>query len=259
MVAVPKYSPSHPVRVVTSAALFDGHDAAINVMRRILQATGAEVIHLGHNRSASDVVDAAIQEDAQAIAVSSYQGGHNEYFRYMKDLLAERGASHIRIFGGGGGVIVPREIEALEDYGIEEGTLTVRGKKNKERLARVVGGVRAALEDWLVVINTEFASCGPTPVPRMLRSQTTIDCHFIEGERKMVRIPTHRTPTHPGEMLLEEFPIPLALTQRELAKAIHVPYQRINDLVNGRRGITPSTALRLAKYFEVSPPFWLNL
>ncbi|HCP46709.1 MAG TPA: methylmalonyl-CoA mutase [Deltaproteobacteria bacterium] len=120
MVAVPKYSPSHPVRVVTAAALFDGHDAAINVMRRILQATGAEVIHLGHNRAAAEVVDAAVEEDAQAIAVSSYQGGHNEYFRYMKDLLAQRGASHIRIFGGGGGVIVPREIEALEDYGIEK-------------------------------------------------------------------------------------------------------------------------------------------
>ena len=111
MVAVPKYSPVHPIRVVTAAALFDGHDAAINVMRRILQATGAEVIHLGHNRSAAEVVDAAVEEDAQAIAVSSYQGGHNEYFRYMKDLLVERGAPHIRIFGGGGGVIVPREIE----------------------------------------------------------------------------------------------------------------------------------------------------
>ena len=120
MVAVAKYSPTHPVRVVTAAALFDGHDAAINVMRRILQSTGAEVIHLGHNRSAAEVVDAAVEEDAQAIAVSSYQGGHNEYFRYMKDLLAERGASHIRIFGGGGGVIVPREIADLEEYGISK-------------------------------------------------------------------------------------------------------------------------------------------
>ena len=118
MVAITKYAPQHAVRVVTAAALFDGHDAAINVMRRILQATGAEVIHLGHNRSAADVVDAAVEEDAQAIAVSSYQGGHNEYFRYMQDLLAERGASHVRIFGGGGGVIVPQEIEQLQDYGI---------------------------------------------------------------------------------------------------------------------------------------------
>jgi len=118
MVAVPKYKPEHPVRVVTAASLFDGHDAAINVMRRILQATGAEVIHLGHNRSVAEVVGAAIAEDAQAIAVSSYQGGHNEYFRYMRQLLDEQGASHVRIFGGGGGVIVPREIEALHADGI---------------------------------------------------------------------------------------------------------------------------------------------
>ncbi len=112
------YRPRHKIRVVTAAALFDGHDAAINVMRRILQAHGAEVIHLGHNRGALEVVDAAIQEDAQAIAVSSYQGGHMEYFRYMYDLLREKGAPHITIWGGGGGVIVPREIEALHNYGI---------------------------------------------------------------------------------------------------------------------------------------------
>jgi len=106
------------IRVVTAAALFDGHDAAINVMRRILQAHGAEVIHLGHNRGAEEVVDAAIQEDAQAIAVSSYQGGHMEYFKYMHDLLRQKSAPHITIWGGGGGVIVPREIEELHAYGI---------------------------------------------------------------------------------------------------------------------------------------------
>nr|WP_269744749.1 fused isobutyryl-CoA mutase/GTPase IcmF [Plesiocystis pacifica] len=103
---------------MTAAALFDGHDAAINVMRRILQAQGAEVIHLGHNRGAAEVVDAAIQEDAQAIAVSSYQGGHMEFFKYMYDLLREKGAPHITIWGGGGGVIVPREIDELHRYGI---------------------------------------------------------------------------------------------------------------------------------------------
>ncbi len=107
----------HPVRFVTAASLFDGHDAAINIFRRLLQRGGAEVIHLGHNRSALEVVTAAIQEDAQAIAVSSYQGGHMEYFRYMRELLDERGASHIRIFGGGGGVIVPEEIRSLEAEG----------------------------------------------------------------------------------------------------------------------------------------------
>ena len=116
--AAAPYTPTHKLRVVTAASLFDGHDAAINVMRRILQSFGAEVIHLGHNRSVADIVQAAIQEDAQAVAVSSYQGGHNEYFRYLKDLLAAQGAPHIRIFGGGGGVIVPEEIRALEDYGI---------------------------------------------------------------------------------------------------------------------------------------------
>ena len=113
-----KYQVKSPLRVVTAASLFDGHDAAINVMRRVLQASGAEVIHLGHNRAAAEVIDAAVEEDAQAIAVSSYQGGHNEYFKYMKDLLAERGAGHILLFGGGGGVIVPSEIEQLHEYGI---------------------------------------------------------------------------------------------------------------------------------------------
>jgi isobutyryl-CoA mutase len=113
-----KYVPQHPVRFVTAASLFDGHDAAINIMRRILQASGAEVIHLGHDRSVMDVVRTAIQEDAQGIAVSSYQGGHVEYFKYMVDLLREHGAGHIRVYGGGGGVIVPEEIRELEAYGV---------------------------------------------------------------------------------------------------------------------------------------------
>jgi len=112
------YAPSTKIRIVTAASLFDGHDAAINVMRRIIQSTGVEVIHLGHNRSVAEVVDCAIQEDAQAIAMTSYQGGHVEYFTYMYDLLQERGAGHIKIFGGGGGTILPSEINELHAHGI---------------------------------------------------------------------------------------------------------------------------------------------
>ena len=133
------YHPKHHVRFVTASSLFDGHDVSINIMRRILQASGAEVIHLGHNRSVEEVVNAAIQEDAQAIAVSSYQGGHIEYFKYMYDLLHEKGAPHIKIYGGGGGVILPREIKELHDYGIagifspEDGMkLGLQGMINKQ-------------------------------------------------------------------------------------------------------------------------------
>ena len=112
------YKARHKIRFVTAASLFDGHDASINIMRRILQASGAEVIHLGHNRSVDEVVTAALQEDVQGVAVSSYQGGHLEYFKYMLDLLRERGGAHIKVFGGGGGVIVPEEIGELQRYGV---------------------------------------------------------------------------------------------------------------------------------------------
>src|SRR6185503_10785284 len=111
MQEIKKYQPKHKIRIVTAASLFDGHDAAINVMRRIIQGTGCEVIHLGHNRSVDEVVNCAIQEDAQSIAMTSYQGGHTEYFKYMFDLLKEKGAPHIKIFGGGGGTILLSEIE----------------------------------------------------------------------------------------------------------------------------------------------------
>ncbi|MBS1765319.1 MAG: methylmalonyl-CoA mutase family protein [Bacteroidetes bacterium] len=112
------YTPKHKIRIVTAASLFDGHDAAINIMRRIIQGSGAEVIHLGHDRSVMEVVECAIQEDANAIAMTSYQGGHMEYFKYMYDLLKERGCGHIKIFGGGGGTILPEEIKELQQYGI---------------------------------------------------------------------------------------------------------------------------------------------
>jgi methylmalonyl-CoA mutase len=112
------YQPVNKIRIVTAASLFDGHDAAINIMRRILQSKGAEIIHLGHNRSVLEIVECAIEEDAQGIAITSYQGGHVEFFKYMKDLLDENGCSHIKIFGGGGGTIHPQEIKELHDYGI---------------------------------------------------------------------------------------------------------------------------------------------
>ena len=111
------YQPTNHVRIVTAASLFDGHDAAINIMRRILQASGAEVIHLGHNRSVKEIVDCAIQEDAQGIALTSYQGGHVEYLKYMQDQLVERGAK-IKVYAGGGGTILPGEIEELHAHGI---------------------------------------------------------------------------------------------------------------------------------------------
>ncbi|MEK4698449.1 fused isobutyryl-CoA mutase/GTPase IcmF [Solibacillus sp. FSL R7-0668] len=133
------YKPKNHVRFVTASSLFDGHDASINIMRRILQASGVEVIHLGHNRSVEEVVNAAIQEDAQGVGISSYQGGHMEYFKYMYDLLREKGAPHIKIFGGGGGVILPREINELHEYGIagifspEDGRqLGLQGMVNKK-------------------------------------------------------------------------------------------------------------------------------
>ena len=118
MESITAYQPIHKIRFVTAASLFDGHEATINIIRRILQSSGAEVIHLGHNRSVDEVVNCAIQEDVQGIAITSYQGGHLEYFKYMHDLLKEKGASHIKIFGGGGGVILPHEIAELKAYGI---------------------------------------------------------------------------------------------------------------------------------------------
>src|SRR5690349_17706600 len=112
------YRATHPLRFVTASSLFDGHDASINIMRRILQSQGAEVVHLGHNRSVDEVVTAAISEDVQGVAISAYQGGHVEYFTYLVELLRERGAGHIKVYGGGGGVIVREEIELLHSRGV---------------------------------------------------------------------------------------------------------------------------------------------
>ena len=112
------YKPGNHIRIVTATSLFDGHDAAINIMRRILQSTGVEVIHLGHNRTVQEIVDCAVQEDVQGIAVTSYQGGHMEFFTYMRELLDKKGFRHVKIFGGGGGVILPEEIARLAKSGI---------------------------------------------------------------------------------------------------------------------------------------------
>jgi len=168
--AASPYRLRRPVRFVTAAALFDGHDAAINIMRRILQDGGAEVIHLGHNRSVLEVVETAIEEDAQAIAVSSYQGGHNEYFRYMKDLLRERGAGHVKIFGGGGGVIVPHEVAALHAYGIDR----IFTPEDGRRLG-LTGMIDVMLEQADFEPPCEVALEGPvprlTPASRRLLAQ----------------------------------------------------------------------------------------
>ena len=147
-----RYVPKRTLRFVTATSLFDGHDAAINVMRRILQAAGAEVVHLGHNRSVEEVVTAAIQEDAHGIAVSSYQGGHVEFFMYMIDLLAERGASHIKVFGGGGGVIVPEEIEQLEAYGVARIYTPEDGQKL---------GLQGIIDDMLKRADVDLAAALP--------------------------------------------------------------------------------------------------
>jgi methylmalonyl-CoA mutase len=148
-----------PVRIVTAASLFDGHDAAINIMRRILQAQGAEVIHLGHDRAVDEIVEAALQEDAHAIAVSSYQGGHMEFFRYMIDRLRERGAPHVRVYGGGGGTILPEEIEALHDYGVARIFSPEDG-----RALGLEGMIRAILEECR-------ARPAPEVAPREMLSQ----------------------------------------------------------------------------------------
>ncbi len=141
--------PQHPVRVLTAAALFDGHDAAINIMRRILQSQGAEVIHLGHNRSVDEVALAAIQEDVQAVAISSYQGGHVEFFEYLVNRLRRAGAEHIRVFGGGGGTIVPAEIEYLHSVGVA-------------RIFSPEDGQRLGLAK---MVNTILAECDQAPRP----------------------------------------------------------------------------------------------
>ncbi|MGQ0546687.1 MAG: fused isobutyryl-CoA mutase/GTPase IcmF [Betaproteobacteria bacterium] len=146
------YKAKYKIRLVTAASLFDGHDASINIMRRILQASGAEVIHLGHNRSVEEIVAAALQEDVQGIAVSSYQGGHIEFFKYMVDLLRERGGAHIQVFGGGGGVIVPAEIKALQDHGVAR----IYSPEDGQRM-----GLQGMINDMLARCDFDLAPYAP--------------------------------------------------------------------------------------------------
>src|SRR5205809_7270993 len=151
------YKAKHKIRFVTAASLFDGHDASINIMRRILQASGAEVIHLGHNRSVDEIVTAALQEDVQGIAISSYQGGHLEFFKYMIDLLRSRGGAHIRVFGGGGGVIVPSEVKELQDYGVAR----IYSPEDGQRM-----GLQGMINDMLARCDFDLAQYKPKKLER---------------------------------------------------------------------------------------------
>ena len=174
MSATKIYAKKNPIRIVTSAALFDGHDAAINVMRRILQASGVEVIHLGHNRSAEEVVTAAIQEDAQGIAVTSYQGGHMEFFKYMRQMLDERGAGHVKIYGGGGGVIVADEIAELQRAGVERVFSPEDGRRMglQGMINEVVEGCDFPLTDAVAPNGSDLA---------LARRITTVELHGRNG------------------------------------------------------------------------------
>ena len=167
-----------PLRLVSAASLLDGHDAAINLIRRLLQAEGAEVVHLGHNRSVADVVDAAVQEDAHGLAVSSYQGGHNEYFRYRVDMLREHGAGHIRIVVGGGGTIAPHEIEELEAYGVERIYSPEDGRKL---------GLDGMIEDVIERVRRwqrpayEFGPLGPRDHRQIARAISALEAAEAQG------------------------------------------------------------------------------
>jgi methylmalonyl-CoA mutase len=165
------FSIQNKVRIVTAASLFDGHDAAINVMRRIMQSKGAEIIHLGHNRSVAEIVECAIEEDAHGIAITSYQGGHLEFFKYMKDLLDENGCGHIKIFGGGGGTILPSEIEELQAYGITRIYSPDDGRKM---------GLEGMIED--VVNKCDFALNGDGDYKSAIQLQEVYDIRKISRQ-----------------------------------------------------------------------------
>src|SRR5581483_11714644 len=165
------HRPTHPVRFITAGSLFDGHDAAINIMRRLLQAQGAEVIHLGHNRAVEEIVVAALQEDVQAVAVSSYQGGHMEYFRYLVELLRAKGIGHVRVYGGGGGVIVPSEAAQLE----AEGVAHIFTPADGQRL-----GLAAMVNTMIAASDVSLAADAPS----------SLDAVYSGDERALARLIT---------------------------------------------------------------------
>src|SRR3954453_4821176 len=179
------YKAKHKIRFVTAASLFDGHDASINIMRRILQASGAEVIHLGHNRSVEEIVSAALQEDVQGIAVSSYQGGHIEFFKYMVDLLKQRGGGHIQLFGGGGGVIVADEIRDLQEYGVAR----IYSPEDGQRM-----GLQGMINDMLARCDFDLAQYAPKELkpgdPRSLAQLiTAIELGAFKGALQVEKAP----------------------------------------------------------------------
>ena len=197
MTKVAVLRPKNHVRFVTASSLFDGHDVSVNIMRRILQASGAEVIHLGHNRSVEEVVNAAIQEDAQGIALSSYQGGHMEYFKYMYDLLREKGAPHIKIYGGGGGVILPREIKELHEYGIagifspEDGRqLGLQGMINKKIEGADFSTLHGNYGELLEKLSTET----PEILANLITAAEIGGSTEIEEMIEVARVNTKNTP-----------------------------------------------------------------
>src|SRR3954466_5248024 len=169
------YRPKNDIRFVTASSLYDGHDASINIMRRILQASGAEVIHLGHNRSVDDVVSAAIQEDVQGLAVSSYQGGHVEYFKYMIDLLRSRGGERIKVFGGGGGVIVADEIKELEAYGVAR----IYSPEDGQRM-----GLQGMINDMLARCDFDPAQKDPKTLAQII---TALELGVLEPKTVKVK------------------------------------------------------------------------
>jgi methylmalonyl-CoA mutase len=188
------YQPTNKIRIVTAASLFDGHDAAINIMRRILQSKGAEIIHLGHNRSVKEIVECAIEEDAQGIAITSYQGGHVEFFKYMKDLLDENGCGHIKIFGGGGGTILPQEIEELHNYGIARIYSPDDGRKM---------GLEGMIEDVIKQCDFNLNGNGDYPNPMTLGE--------VKDVRKVARKITNAEngiePSEDGEQTSTTIPV----------------------------------------------------